>query len=195
MVVPEEADAVELHDGEVLKLPPTPVMTDGHEQESDPETERVHYASYPGTNRSSVTDLRAPQPRRMMPPPLPPRSAQRPNIARQRSSQSHYSDAEEAPPVPGSSTPHAEVVDVPPAYAEEYAHAASDYPIEKSLPAGAFNDENEPMSEAERREWEQFLTEHQEEERTRAAQPGLHDELARRLEQQQLDEAIERSLR
>lgn len=35
------AAAIELDDGEVLKLPPTPEQTDGHEYESDPETERV----------------------------------------------------------------------------------------------------------------------------------------------------------
>lgn len=35
------AAAITLDDGEVLKLPPTPEQTDGHEYESDPETQKV----------------------------------------------------------------------------------------------------------------------------------------------------------
>ncbi|EIW70595.1 hypothetical protein TREMEDRAFT_14638, partial [Tremella mesenterica DSM 1558] len=49
VVIIDDPDAVELSDGEVLKLPPTPEMTDGHEHESDPETERVRYPSLRGS--------------------------------------------------------------------------------------------------------------------------------------------------
>ncbi|TXT07087.1 hypothetical protein VHUM_03257 [Vanrija humicola] len=37
---------LELEEGEVLKLPPTPSQTDGHEGESDPETERITHRSW-----------------------------------------------------------------------------------------------------------------------------------------------------
>lgn len=48
MAIDQEAvTAVDLEEGEVLKLPPTPEMTDGHECESDSETERVVRQSRP----------------------------------------------------------------------------------------------------------------------------------------------------
>ncbi|BEI87847.1 uncharacterized protein CcaverHIS019_0105650 [Cutaneotrichosporon cavernicola] len=62
--VDEIAQTVVLEDGEVLKLPPTPVQTTGREYESDPETETVIRRSQPP---------RLPPRRDGAPPPLPPR--------------------------------------------------------------------------------------------------------------------------
>ncbi|GMK54300.1 hypothetical protein CspeluHIS016_0108860 [Cutaneotrichosporon spelunceum] len=66
--VDELAQTVVLEDGEVLKLPPTPDQTDGHEYESDPETETVIRRSMPP---------RLPPRRDGPPPPLPPRHPRR----------------------------------------------------------------------------------------------------------------------
>lgn len=60
------ASGITLEDGEVLKLPPTPDMTDGHEHESDPETERV-------IRRMTLpSDFRPPPVEKRWTPPLPP---------------------------------------------------------------------------------------------------------------------------
>jgi hypothetical protein len=106
-----------------MKLPPTPDMTDGHEAESDPETENIKRRSNPGSGSGSFVDLTGtgkkdygPPPRRIASgtttplatsssgltptpnvpanaPRLPPRSASRPVLPERRSSTSHYSDA------------------------------------------------------------------------------------------------------
>ncbi|CAK9786309.1 DUF500-domain-containing protein [Cutaneotrichosporon oleaginosum] len=68
MPVDELAQTVVLEDGEVLKLPPTPDQTDGHEYESDPETEEVIRRSRPPV---------LPPRRDGAPPALPPRHPRR----------------------------------------------------------------------------------------------------------------------
>jgi hypothetical protein len=192
VVVPEGVDLLDLNDGEVLKLPPTPDMTDGHEQESDPETEKVHYPSRHGSLHSPMSPMDLPPPRRSVAaPPLPPRSSRRPAMKQHFSSQSHYSDGDE--PAGPSEIELAD--DLPPSYADGVSGAT--YPVEKGVgvPAGATGDDNEPMSEAERKEWEQFLAEHHEEEKTRGAVAGENvNGLAHQLRDQKLEDA-EGSLR
>lgn len=68
--VDELATSIELEDGEVLKLPPTPDMTDGREYESDPETEAVIRRSRPMLPARGLHNNSAP-------PPLPPRHPRR----------------------------------------------------------------------------------------------------------------------
>ncbi|KAL7418635.1 hypothetical protein Q5752_007093 [Cryptotrichosporon argae] len=184
-----EADAIDLHDGEVLRLPPTPDMTTGDEYQSDPETERVRhehqatvppgtYALPPGPPptrkfqpppshpRSHPTRLSGGTPGPSTPgaaiPALPPRHlAPRPTIPHQASSTSHYSEDGD---------------DLPPAYEgdgkTDVKHAQG--PSEHAGPAGPGagcvpqpSEGDEPMSESERREWEQFLAEHKEDEERR----------------------------
>ncbi|OCF43086.1 hypothetical protein I317_03055 [Kwoniella heveanensis CBS 569] len=220
IVVQETAPDLDLQEGEVLKLPPTPDQTDGHEHESDPETERVHRASYPGSHNVSRIPSPAPgQGQRLVPPPLPSRNPQRPNLQHhQHSSASYYSDAGQdagaaavvdsptsirydapsGPPPPhllppshgksSSTAPPPPIEagendvrasdDAPPpsyelpTYAEQYADAGegrgaipstSGYPAEKKragggiIPHDALNEDGQPMSEAERREWEEFF--------------------------------------
>lgn len=95
IVIPEGATELELNDGEVLKLPPTPDQTTGHEQESDPETERLLYPSRPGSHNPSFTSIdkisrghspidgeptheaHSTNPRLTVPPPLPTRRPKR----------------------------------------------------------------------------------------------------------------------
>ena len=123
----EGADDVELHDGEVMKLPPTPDMTDGTEYQSDPETERVRGPSLPASAHPSTTDLPAhrlpPPPKRnikdtatdptspkmkFLPPPrrtvnssIPPRSSERSTFPLQHPSMAHDSgtDGKRSPPL------------------------------------------------------------------------------------------------
>ncbi|WVQ64440.1 uncharacterized protein L199_002606 [Kwoniella botswanensis] len=109
-IVVQESTDLQLNEGETLKLPPTPDQTDGHEHESDPETERIHHAIQAGSHNPSRTNspplpLVAPVPQhaggmtkgkggRLVPPPLPGRNPNRPNLEHlQHSSQSRYSDA------------------------------------------------------------------------------------------------------
>jgi hypothetical protein len=159
-----------LEQGEILKLPPTPDMTDGTEYQSDPETHNVR----PLSGSSTPT-------KRRVPPPLPARGL-RPTITRNDSSTSHYSDAqdgglEHATPPSSSMVPAAQVysgttsqvpVDGPPGYELEQHQAA--YPTEK----GAFTDEPKDMlhapqtavapeglTEGERLEWEQHYADQQ----------------------------------
>ncbi|WVQ94285.1 hypothetical protein IAU59_001364 [Kwoniella sp. CBS 9459] len=217
IVVQETAPDLELNEGEVLKLPPTPDQTDGREHESDPETERVHRASYPGSH--NVSRIPSPGPGypahanagpesglglgavgagagagRTMPPPLPTRNSQRPKLQHQHSSASHYSDADDgvvkspstirydAPSGPPPShtyetSANANTVDTqdsapPPSYElPSYEGGTSiipptSYPAEKKhdhgptggiVPDDALNEEGQPMSEAERKEWEEFF--------------------------------------
>lgn len=74
--VPRPTDDLELGEGEVLKLPPTPEMTNGHECESDPETEAIIRRS--GLNRPDLPKRPGTAPPTGPPPPLPPRSSMRP---------------------------------------------------------------------------------------------------------------------
>lgn len=67
-IEPEVVAALDLEDGEVLKLPPTPDMTDGHEGESDSETERVVRRSRPPLLPPRHGHTAS------LPPPLPPRN-------------------------------------------------------------------------------------------------------------------------
>lgn len=110
-----EAAKLDLDEGEILKLPPTPEMTDGTEYQSDPETNKVHSLSRPGsgtTTPNSATKRRVPPP----PPALPPRSSAgaaavvgstglRPPLDRNDSSASHYSDAIDGDRAGGASLP------------------------------------------------------------------------------------------
>ncbi|WWC85460.1 uncharacterized protein L201_000323 [Kwoniella dendrophila CBS 6074] len=245
----EETEHLDLHEGETLKLPPTPDQTDGHEHESDPETEKIHYPSQLGSHNPSPTSssfnlnnisksdyptqtplpppqhpsILQPKPihgqsgkcARLLPPALPSRNPRRPNLNQQNSSQSNYSDALETPshldnsirydapagPPPPHLLPSAGIDqdhrapsdpphpptsntivldhgnDVPPpaeelpAYAENYASAISSpsvatttYPQEKNsiqneslVPLDALGADGQPMSESERKEWEEFL--------------------------------------
>ncbi|KAK8870081.1 hypothetical protein IAR55_000651 [Kwoniella newhampshirensis] len=159
IILPESAAELDLHDGEVLKLPPTPDQTTGHEHESDPETEVVHSPSRPGSHNPSTTDLKAPQPQRLVPPPLPSRN--RPSLVQHHSSASHYSDALD------ENTHHdAGPSEDLPSYTEPYGASSSRYLQEKGgdlIPPDAVNDDGEVMTESERREWEEFLAEHKKE--------------------------------
>ena len=172
VVVPEGADTIELGDGEVLKLPPTPDRTDGHEQESDPETERIHRASQPGSHNvshnPSLDNLALPAPSAR--PPLPVRSSGRPPLGQQHSSVSHYSGDEvytapEGPP-PGWSAQELETV-VGNSKANDEGTVQREEADSEALPSYGTAEAGEPMSEAERREWDQFLAEHQAEEAAR----------------------------
>ncbi|WWC57736.1 uncharacterized protein I303_100270 [Kwoniella dejecticola CBS 10117] len=226
IVVQENSQDLDLAEGETLKLPPTPDQTDGREHESDPETERIHYPTQlgshnPSRNNSPPPTLIAPSPvhlpgaskcrgGRLVPPPLPSRNPQRPNLNSASSSQSRYSDAldnqdmvdspssikygaptgpppahllppadldHSAPPpthqpsqptVPGyeddSTLPPNEEL---PAYAEGTpgtSTATAAYPQEKKppresglIPSDALGADGQPMSESERKEWEEFL--------------------------------------
>ncbi|WVF66680.1 hypothetical protein IAT40_001421 [Kwoniella sp. CBS 6097] len=234
IVVQETAPDLDLNEGEVLKLPPTPDQTDGHEHESDPETERVHRASYPGSH--NVSRIPSPGPGagaeagiaaavsagvggRLVPPPLPSRNPQRPNLQHQHSSASHYSDALQVsgavvdsptsirydaphgpppahllsptyqssiPPPPSIEAGNNDMRDSSeapppsyelPTYAEQYAESGStvphpttsSYPVEKKradggsgsgggiIPDDALNEDGQPMTETERKEWEEFF--------------------------------------
>lgn len=87
MIVDDDAVPIEaLDEGEILKMPPRPDMTDGTEYQSDPETNVVHYQSKP--NSGANTPIKS-----APPPVLPPRTGLRPPNARHDSSTSHYSDA------------------------------------------------------------------------------------------------------
>lgn len=120
---------LQLKEGEVMKLPPTPDMTDGTEYQSDPETEKVRPLSHQGvspfgdhkavagagagtaTGSSMLEGQGLGVPSRTASggvPKLPPR----PVFTSQHSSQSHYSDAldetEELPPPGYDAPPYAE---------------------------------------------------------------------------------------
>jgi len=146
-------------------------MTDGTEYQSDPETHNVR----PLSGSSTPT-------KRRLPPPLPSRGL-RPTIARNDSSASHYSDAQEGGPehatqpsssiMPATGTMSQVPVDGPPGYELEQHQAA--YPTEK----GAFTDEPrdieaapptatvpEGLTEGERLEWEQHYADQQLSEQT-----------------------------
>jgi hypothetical protein len=124
-------------------------MTDGTEYQSDPETQNVRPLS--GTST----------PLRKLPPPLPARGL-RPVIARNDSSTSHYSDAQDGPATGYATPPLSSVapaaaqaqtssaskgqvpVDGPPGYElEQGGSVAGGYPTEK----GAFTDEPAPYTE------------------------------------------------
>lgn len=134
------AAAITLDDGEVLKLPPTPEQTDGHEYESDPETERVirrmtlpsdfspppvekkWMPPLPPPRHGSASPLYHPTPRRAgvpvgaPPPALPPRK--RPSTDTATSSPLHGSpvmaprSSTEMPPTPTSPGTPATVIPV-----------------------------------------------------------------------------------
>ncbi|WVW81415.1 hypothetical protein I302_103408 [Kwoniella bestiolae CBS 10118] len=243
-IVVQESTDLELNEGETLKLPLTPDQTDGHEHESDPETERLHHAVQTGSHNPSRTNspplppLVAPVPvhahqnegatrgkgGRLVPPPLPGRNPNRPNLEHlQHSSRSRYSDALDGqdvvdsptsirydapsgpppdhllppahidshqpgqaqhhsplavPPPPSASStlvpehsdgpPRQGTEELPPAYSDDIgggATTASTYPREKKapldsglIPADAMGADGQPMSESERREWEEFLS-------------------------------------
>ncbi|WVQ73339.1 hypothetical protein IAR50_002907 [Cryptococcus sp. DSM 104548] len=220
IVIPEGASQLELNDGEVLKLPPTPDQTDGHEYESDPETEKIRRASRPGSHNPSMSDLstlHAPVPTR--PPPLPSRHPNRPSLTHQPSSASHYSasPSASAPPLPpragsnvNSAHPSRAASPTPedlPTYAEvevtpQGGANAKPYPKDEKdaqklgLVDDAVGEGGEPMSAAEQREWEQFMEEHEENQRAAAAEKAAPvatgvskeaDVLAQRLDVQHLD--------
>ncbi|ODO05083.1 hypothetical protein L198_01770 [Cryptococcus wingfieldii CBS 7118] len=229
IIIPEGAFQLELNDGEVLKLPPTPDQTDGHEYESDPETEKIRRASRPGSHNPSMSDLgniHAPVPTR--PPPLPSRHPNRPSLTHQPSSTSHYSASPppSAPPLPPRSnvnsaqpsratSPHIPAAASPapedlPTYAEvevtpEGGVNAKPYPKDEmdaqklGLAEDAVGEGGEPMSPAEQKEWEQFMAEHEENQRATEVEKAASvtgvakeaDVLARRLDVQHLDKENE----
>lgn len=153
-----EASKLDLDEGEILKLPPTPEMTDGTEYQSDPETNKVHYPSRPGSGASTPNSTL-----RRVPPTLPPRSGTgasasasagagvgagvstglvagstgstglRPSLDRNDSSTSHYSDAVDDEKASGTSGLSSAGVptDGPPGYAD-HAGAPTSYPAEKT---------------------------------------------------------------
>ncbi|KAL1405604.1 hypothetical protein Q8F55_009243 [Vanrija albida] len=103
--VAEGLSHLELEEGEVLKLPPMPSQTDGHEGESDPETERITHRSW---------SLALPQALRHqarhsidgVPPPPPPRRRMPPFSA--------GSTPGGSPPLPPAIPPRASTRSVPP---------------------------------------------------------------------------------
>ncbi|XAO21440.1 hypothetical protein I312_100191 [Cryptococcus bacillisporus CA1280] len=173
IVIPEGATQLELNDGEVLKLPPTPDQTTGREQESDPETEKVLYPSRPGSHNPSFTSVdkisRGHSPvsegptheshfsssKLAVPPPLPTRRPKRPSLEKNRSSTSNYSEeANNAAPASSLET------DVPPSYAEAYVNAAAGTEDPEERWESSLDDtKGEQMSAAEKKEWEQHLAE------------------------------------
>ena len=218
VVIPDDVDLLDLEEGEVLKLPPTPEMTDGSEHQSDPETERVRPSSRPVSQTSfgSVKDFQKilPPPRHPrsapMPPSIPTRSRHRPVIFEQSTSTSHYSDKlgrqSDSPLIPLSSNSLAETRNAllipppsrfpdklderaeaslipptthsddeldeegsnplipPPSYVQRRDTVIAEYiPEVRSRVNGTLDDQE--MSESERREWEEFMVEHQERKR------------------------------
>ena len=137
-----EAAKLDLDEGEILKLPPTPENTDGTEYQSDPETTKVHLPSRPGSGAST--------PSRRMPPSLPPRNSAgvgagllagstglRPPLDRNDSSASHYSDALDGGDKVGPTGTSSNGVpsDGPPGYGDD-AGVPTAYPAERStIPA------------------------------------------------------------
>ncbi|OXG82714.1 hypothetical protein C348_02897 [Cryptococcus neoformans Gb118] len=203
IVIPEGATELELNDGEVLKLPPTPDQTTGHEQESDPETERLLYPSRPGSHNHSFTSINkisrghspidgeptheahSTNPRLTVPPPLPTRRPKRPSLEKNQSSTSNYSEA-------ANNTPPTSALeeDVPPSYAEAYVNVATgtEYPEERW--ESSLDDTNrDQMSAAEKKEWEQYLADQKDQDGH--LPQSLHDgtvegELSDRLQNQVL---------
>lgn len=178
-------DVVDLQEGEVLKLPPTPDMTDGHECESDPETETV-------MRRSGSIPPALPARRPVTAPPLPPRRDAPPSyetldappdLLRRTSSISIYSDTEydapEGPPPnrtePALARPNipAPLDTAPPVPKRSEKRISAESPLTPSSPPVvtpvtpmtakrvgtpelvALGAPAE-MDESERREWEQF---------------------------------------
>lgn len=228
VVIPDGADLLDLEEGEVLKLPPTPEMTDGSEHQSDPETERVRPSSRPGSQTSfgSLKDFKKllPPPRHPRSAPLPPsvptRSRHRPVMVEQRSSTSRYSEKGEEPgdgPLIPLATHHSDSLDEngeallippasrwqetlneigegsnipppprsydeldevggeplipPPTYVQRRDTVIAEYVPEVGSRASGPLDDGDLMSESERREWDEFMVEH--EERKRAVEDGL----------------------
>lgn len=144
-----EASKLDLDEGEILKLPPTPEMTDGTEYQSDPETNKVHYPSRPGSGASTPNSTM-----RRVPPMLPPRSSTgasagagaaagaglvagstslRPPLDRNDSSTSHYSDAVDNDKANGAGGLGSAGIptDGPPGYSD-HDGAPTTYPAEKT---------------------------------------------------------------
>jgi hypothetical protein len=140
-----------LAEGEVLKLPPTPDMTDGTEHESDPETERIsHSTSSPSLSPSTAGRFGS-----TVPPPIPARGGApllppRPPLGQQHSSQSFYSTE-------GDAELH-ETNEMPPAYQDGMSGSGS-VPAAKDEKRSEVEVEREKqlerMTEAERAEWKQ----------------------------------------
>lgn len=132
-----EAAKLDLGEGEVLKLPPTPDMTDGTEHQSDIETTRLHQSTH-ASNPTSGTSTPG---GRRLPPPLPARSSGitsagaglRPPIDRNDSSTSNYSD-QASKTVPVAATGYADVP--PPAIAPAAQVYADMVPPSHDISAG-----------------------------------------------------------
>lgn len=163
---------LQLEEGEVLKLPPTPDQTDGTEYQSDPETSKVRPASGLTSGFHDVNPSHPPKGLGLMPPPKHPSRTQspipvlppRPPLAAQHSSQSHYSNAEEFPEQPPDHPPAFE--DSPPGY-EPGSEAAATFPAEKAASLGSVRADNgrdtTGMNDGERREWEEHWAREDEE--------------------------------
>ncbi|WWC67199.1 uncharacterized protein I206_101106 [Kwoniella pini CBS 10737] len=252
IVVLENSQDLDLADGETLKLPPTPDQTDGREHESDPETEKIHYPTQLGSHnvsRNNSPPLNSPYPLyapgatkgkggRLVPPPLPSRNPNRPNLNHAHSSQSNYSDALDnqdmvdsptsiafnAPsgPPPPHLLPPAQIEtsssqsskhhtplgfedtmshsDDLPSYAENFPSATSGgttYPQEKKaphtsglIPSDALGMDGQPMSESERKEWEEFLASDSKQNNASSSieRPAAVDQVAERLESSHLSQ-------
>lgn len=177
---PSQVDLTQLQEGEVLKLPPTPDMTDGTEYQSDPETEKVRPLSQSGPGAAGqgggsgfapVGGLVAPK--------LP----ARPGMAKQYSSQSHYSDDqpeyagtphEDLPP-PGYDAPPSTTTVPAPISAGTNATVsvmdANGYPVDvKKTPEQLEREQHlAGLSEGERREWEEYYKDLDEQSQLNAA--------------------------
>ena len=165
-------DNLQLQEGEVLKLPPTPDQTDGTEYQSDPETSKVRRSSDHMTSLDARSTSQAPTGLGLLPPPshpsrthspipvLPPR----PPLSAQHSSQSHYSNAEEYPDQPPDQPPAFE--DGPPGY-DAVPGATATYPAEKGAPLAAgsagLGTDTAGMSAGEKREWDEHWARENEE--------------------------------
>lgn len=170
-VVPEGTGDLQLAEGEVLKLPPTPDMTDGHEHESDPETERLHtehshgaaklytpphgQTQLPEAASGSSSPSTRPVPQvPSLPPALP---ARRPPLTEAVSAESVYSDDSPAPQPLGASKALEAARDAEPAGQAPpppYASAATGTAPQDQL--WADGPEETEMTEAERREWAEY---------------------------------------
>jgi hypothetical protein len=205
IVVPEGQSLEELHlgEGETLKLPPTPEMTDGTEHLSDPETERITRFASANSAKGKILPSTAPllpPPRRGTPktlaastvvgdgeigaggrrlPPRPPSMPARPAMLERDSSTSNYSTNEEGlPPAYGAGEKtqlerDLQQLDIKAAGGED-ASGYSTEPLQSQHPASLdpsanTHHQDDGLSEAERREWEQYYADQQ------AAQGVQHD--------------------
>lgn len=178
--VAEGLSNLELEEGEVLKLPPTPTQTDGHEGESDPETERITHRSWTlalpkalrHQARHSIDSVPPPPPPRRRvppfsagaspgsatPPPVPPRSHARARSISPPTGPLGYTAPYEtrkehvpSPLAPTDGFVHDALPLSPHGSMTSGSAASGSIASPSSIPPPPY----EGMSEGERREWEQ----------------------------------------